>query len=89
MTTETKTRSSILDFGPVRKFIGRSRCCGWFSATRRSSSLFHCFTSSHGIHAQIEPVPFPIEWIPDPITIANFTHIFADVTLPICKMVCQ
>lgn len=26
---------------------------------------------------------FPIEWIPQPITIANFTHIFADVTLPI------
>ena len=28
---------------------------------------------------------FPIEWIPKPITIANFTHIFADVTLPIAK----
>ena len=28
---------------------------------------------------------FPIEWLPKPITIANFTHIFADVTLPIVK----
>jgi len=28
---------------------------------------------------------FPIEWIPDPITTANFTHIFVDVTLPIMK----
>jgi len=28
---------------------------------------------------------FPIEWIPKPITIANFTHIFADVTLPVGK----
>lgn len=28
---------------------------------------------------------FPIEWIPQPITIANFKHIFADVTLPIEK----
>ena len=28
---------------------------------------------------------FPIEWIPDPVTITNFTHIFADVTLPIEK----
>jgi multiple sugar transport system permease protein len=28
---------------------------------------------------------FPIEWIPKPITIANFVHIFADVTLPIVK----
>jgi multiple sugar transport system permease protein len=28
---------------------------------------------------------FPIEWIPNPVTITNFTHIFADVTLPIEK----
>ena len=28
---------------------------------------------------------FPIEWIPQPITTANFTHIFADVTLPVLK----
>lgn len=28
---------------------------------------------------------FPIEWIPQPITISNFKHIFADVTLPIEK----
>lgn len=26
---------------------------------------------------------FPIEWIPNPITLDNFTHIFKDVTLPI------
>ena len=28
---------------------------------------------------------FPIEWIPNPIVISNFTHIFADKTLPILK----
>jgi len=28
---------------------------------------------------------FPIEWLPKPITISNFTHIFTDVTLPIVK----
>jgi multiple sugar transport system permease protein len=28
---------------------------------------------------------FPIEWIPQPITISNFTHIFADKTLPIIR----
>jgi multiple sugar transport system permease protein len=28
---------------------------------------------------------FPIEWIPSPPTISNFTHIFADKTLPIVK----
>ena len=28
---------------------------------------------------------FPIEWIPQPITIGNFTHIFADKTLPIMR----
>src|SRR5574338_662054 len=28
---------------------------------------------------------FPIEWIPDPVTIGNFTHILADKTLPIIR----
>ena len=28
---------------------------------------------------------FPIEWIPKPITVTNFTHIFADTTLPIVR----
>ncbi len=28
---------------------------------------------------------FPIEWIPDPITLSNFQHIFADKTLPIIR----
>lgn len=28
---------------------------------------------------------FPIEWIPSPFTLTNFTHIFADTTLPIVR----
>jgi len=28
---------------------------------------------------------FPIEWIPQPPTLSNFTHIFADTTLPIVR----
>ncbi len=28
---------------------------------------------------------FPIEWIPRPATLSNFTHIFADTTLPIVR----
>lgn len=28
---------------------------------------------------------FPIEWIPQPATTSNFTHIFADTTLPIVR----
>ena len=28
---------------------------------------------------------FPIEWIPNPFTLTNFTHIFADTTLPIVR----
>lgn len=28
---------------------------------------------------------FPIEWIPNPPTLSNFTHIFADTTLPIVR----
>jgi len=28
---------------------------------------------------------FPIEWIPNPVSISNFSHIFADTTLPILR----
>lgn len=28
---------------------------------------------------------FPIQWIPDPITLSNFQHIFVDTTLPIIR----
>ncbi len=28
---------------------------------------------------------YPIEWIPDPITVSNFVHIFVDKTLPISR----
>jgi multiple sugar transport system permease protein len=28
---------------------------------------------------------FPIEWLPKPVSISNFTHIFADTTLPIVR----
>ncbi len=28
---------------------------------------------------------YPIEWIPNPITVSNFAHIFADKTLPILR----
>src|SRR5574338_1031073 len=28
---------------------------------------------------------YPIQWIPNPVTITNFTHILADKTLPIVR----
>lgn len=35
--------------------------------------------------AESHQLDYPIHWIPNPITIANFTHIFADTTLPIVR----
>jgi multiple sugar transport system permease protein len=33
--------------------------------------------------AESNQLNFPIEWLPKPITVSNFAHIFADTTLPI------
>jgi multiple sugar transport system permease protein len=35
--------------------------------------------------AESNQLNFPIEWLPNPITIDNFKHIFADTTLPILR----
>jgi multiple sugar transport system permease protein len=35
--------------------------------------------------AESNQLNYPIEWIPKPITISNFQHIFADTTLPILR----
>ena len=45
--------------------------------------LLYMFTMAFTLESN--RLNFPIEWIPTPITISNFTHIFADKTLPIMK----
>jgi multiple sugar transport system permease protein len=41
------------------------------------------YETSMAFTAESNQLNYPIQWIPKPITIANFTHIFADKTLPI------
>jgi multiple sugar transport system permease protein len=43
------------------------------------------YTFSMAFTLETNQLNFPIEWIPRPFTISNFTHIFADKTLPILK----
>jgi multiple sugar transport system permease protein len=35
--------------------------------------------------AESNQLVYPIQWIPNPVTISNFEHIFADTTLPILR----
>lgn len=41
------------------------------------------YMTSMAFSPESKQLTFPIEWIPSPATISNFTHIFADKTLPI------
>lgn len=41
------------------------------------------YMTSMAFTLEANQLNFPIEWLPDPPSISNFTHIFADKTLPI------
>lgn len=43
------------------------------------------YMASMAFTQEANQLKFPIEWIPRPVTISNFTHIFADKTLPIVR----
>jgi multiple sugar transport system permease protein len=43
------------------------------------------YMASMAFTLEANQLKFPIEWLPNPISISNFTHIFADKTLPIMK----
>lgn len=43
------------------------------------------FTTAMAFTLESNQLNYPIEWIPRPATLANFTHIFADTTLPIVR----
>ncbi len=43
------------------------------------------YMASMAFTLEANQLKFPIQWIPHPITISNFTHIFADKTLPIVR----
>jgi len=43
------------------------------------------YETSMAFTLEANQLNFPIEWIPHPISISNFSHIFADTTLPIIR----
>jgi multiple sugar transport system permease protein len=43
------------------------------------------FTTAMAFTLESNQLNYPIEWIPQPATLANFTRIFADTTLPIIR----
>ena len=43
------------------------------------------YMSSMAFTLEANQLKFPIEWMPSPVTVSNFTHIFVDKTLPIMR----
>jgi multiple sugar transport system permease protein len=86
MATDIKTTSSFLNLKPIRKKIGRSLLL-WlvFLPLAAIVMIPLIYIVSRAFTHESNQFNFPIEWIPQPITLANFTHIFADVTLPVMK----
>ena len=86
MATDIKTTSSSLNLKPIRKKIGRSLLL-WlvFLPLAAIVMIPLIYIVSRAFTHESNQFNFPIEWIPQPITLANFTHIFADVTLPVMK----
>lgn len=86
MATDIKTTSSFLNLKPIRKKIGRSLLL-WLVFLPLAAIVIIplIYIVSRAFTHESNQFNFPIEWIPQPITLANFTHIFADVTLPVMK----
>jgi len=86
MITETKTTSATINLQPARKKIWRSLFLWLIFLPLAFIVLIPLvYEISMAFTHESNQLNFPIEWIPQPITIANFTHIFADVTLPVLK----
>ena len=86
MATETQTRTSILNLQPYRKTIRRTLLL-WLIFLPLAVIIIIplLYIVSRAFTHESNQFNFPIEWIPQPITTANFTHIFSDVTLPVLK----
>jgi multiple sugar transport system permease protein len=83
MTTETKTR--IFRLGKVfnRKFWRVLLLWLVFLPMALTVIVPLIYLVSMSFTHESNQLNFPIEWIPNPITIANFVHIFRDTTLPV------
>ena len=86
MTTESKTTNFLMNLSPSRKSVLRSLGL-WLIFLPLAAIIFVpvIYIISMAFTREANQLHFPIEWIPQPITISNFTHIFTDVTLPIVK----
>jgi multiple sugar transport system permease protein len=86
MATEIQTTNSMLNLTPSRKKLGRSLLL-WLVFLPLAAIVVVplLYIVSRAFTHESNQFNFPIEWIPQPITLANFTHIFADVTLPVMK----
>jgi len=86
MTTESKTTNFLMNLSPSRKSVLRSLGL-WLVFLPLAVVIFIpvIYIISMAFTQEANQLHFPIEWIPKPITIGNFIHIFTDVTLPIVK----
>src|SRR6266540_4793169 len=86
MATETTSPSFLSDLQPSRKLLRRTLLL-WlvFLPLVVVIIIPVIYIISMAFTTEQNQLKFPIEWIPSPITIGNFVHIFADVTLPIAK----
>ncbi len=86
MATEIRKTNSVLNLKPIRKKLGRSLLL-WLVFLPLAAIVIIplLYIVSRAFTHESNQFNFPIEWIPQPITTANFTHIFADVTLPVMK----
>jgi multiple sugar transport system permease protein len=86
MATEIKTTNPFLNLSPMRKKLWRSVLL-WLVFLPLAAIVIIplLYIVSRAFTHESNQFNFPIEWIPQPITFSNFTHIFADVTLPVMK----
>jgi len=88
MTTEAKIKrtSSVLNLQSHRKILWRSLYL-WLVFLPLAVIIIIplLYIVSRAFTHESNQFNFPIEWIPNPITTANFTHIFSDVTLPVMQ----
>jgi multiple sugar transport system permease protein len=82
MTTRTQT----VNLDPTRKKLMRSLAM-WlvFLPFAFTVVVPVYYTAVMSFTRQQNQLKYPIEWIPQPVTLENYQHIFADVTLPIVK----
>jgi ABC-type maltose transport system permease subunit len=86
MSTESTSQKFLPNLQPGRKWIQRS-LSHWlvFLPLVILIIIPVIYIISMAFTTEDNQLKFPIEWLPNPSTIGNFTHIAADVTLPIAK----